>query len=132
MHRVVLLLLLTPGAFAAVDFDRQIRPILSDTCFACHGPDGKNRMANLRLDVVDGGVFSKDIVVPGSSARSHLFQRVSETNAARRMPPVSSGRTLTAPQIELIKQWIDEGAKWETHWAFVAPKRADPPAVKET
>src|SRR6266567_7297860 len=109
MHRAALLLLLTSGAFAAVDFDREIRPILSDTCFACHGPDAKNRMANLRLDMADGGAFSKDIVVPGSSARSHLFQRVSETNAARRMPPVYPGRTLTAPQIELIRQWIDQG-----------------------
>jgi hypothetical protein len=131
MRRVALLLLLTSGAFADVNFDRQIRPILSENCFACHGPDGRNRMANMRLDTADGGAYSKDIIVPGSSARSHLFQRISETNVSRRMPPASSGRTLTPAQIDLLKQWIDQGAKWETHWAFKAPTRPDPPAVKD-
>jgi hypothetical protein len=126
---LILLLLAFQGAFAAVNFDRQIRPVLSDNCFACHGPDAKNRMANLRLDVPDAGAFLNSVLVPGKSAESHLFQRISSPDVKKRMPPSYSGHTLTPQQIELVKQWIDEGAKWERHWAFVAPKRPDVPPV---
>ncbi len=115
---------------AAVDFDREIRPILSDNCFSCHGPDASKRMANLRFDTADGGAFSRSVIVPGKSAESHLFARVSASGAAK-MPPASTGRTLTPRQILALKQWIDEGAKWQTHWAFTAPQRAAVPAAKE-
>jgi hypothetical protein len=132
MRSVVLTLLLsfTPAS-AAVDFDREIRPVLSDNCFSCHGPDAGNRMANLRLDTVDGGAFVKGVIVAGKSSESRLYQRISAADAATRMPPPYSGHTLTPRQIELIKQWIDEGAKWERHWAFEAPKHLEPPDPKE-
>ncbi|MGA2596228.1 MAG: DUF1553 domain-containing protein [Bryobacteraceae bacterium] len=118
-----------------VNFDRDIRPILSDNCFSCHGPDEKKRLANLRFDIQDGGAYSKrgsyQIIVPGDSKSSRLFQRVSASNSASRMPPPNATTTLTPQQIELLKDWIDQGAKWEVHWAFVAPKAIDPPAVKD-
>jgi len=115
-----------------VDFDRDVRPILSDNCFACHGPEEDGRQGNLRLDTKDG-VFADrgayQIIVPGKSAGSRLYQRISATQ--RRMPPASSGRTLTPKQIELIREWIDQGAKWESHWSFDPPKRPALPEVKD-
>ncbi len=107
-----------------VDFDREIRPILSDRCFACHGPDEKQRMANLRLDLKAG----PELIVPGDAARSKLYQRI--THPKLRMPPVSAGPALTSKQTELIKRWIDEGGKWELHWAYQPPQRPGEPAVK--
>ena len=123
MRAFVLFLLFAPGALA-LDFDRDIRPILSDNCFSCHGPDEKRRMGNLRLDAKDGGAFR--VVKPGDSAHSVLFSRISTGEKGKRMPPVGDG--LTEKQVSLVKAWIDSGAKWETHWSFVAPKRVDPPA----
>ena len=118
-----------------VDFNREIRPILSDNCFTCHGPDASKRMANLRLDMPDGGAYSTrgkyKIITPGDAAKSRLFERISEASQARRMPPATSGKSLTPQQVELIKQWIDQGAKWEQHWAFVPPKAAAAPEVKD-
>jgi hypothetical protein len=131
MRNAFLLLLLVPmGGLGAVDFERDIRPILSDNCFSCHGPDATKRMANLRLDTADGGAFSRGIIVAGKAAESHLFARVSATDG-KRMPPAYSGRTLTPQQIEALRQWIDQGAKWQKHWAFVAPVRPDIPITKE-
>ncbi len=129
-HANLLLTLLLPvTGLAAVNFDREIRPILSDNCFSCHGPDASKRMANLRLDTAEGA-FVRNVIVAGKSAESHLFARVSSSGKDK-MPPDYSGRSLTPTQVTLLKQWIDEGAKWETHWAFAAPKRAAIPAVKE-
>ena len=112
------------------DFNREVRPILSDNCFQCHGPDEKRRMAGLRLDVREGA-FSESkrgkMIVPGDAAQSLLYQRVSHAQEARRMPPKATDKVLTAKQIETLKRWIDAGAKWETHWAFTAPKRAELP-----
>ena len=119
---------------APVDFDRDIRPIFSDRCFACHGPDEKHRMANLRLDLKDGGVYR--VVTAGNASTSRLYQRISADQAPSpqprvpRMPPVTAGPHLTDQQVQLIKRWIDEGAKWEMHWAYVAPQRPTPPEVK--
>ncbi len=115
------------GATKPVDFDREIRPILADTCFACHGPDEKQRKAGLRLDVKDGGA---GVLVGGDAAKSRLYQRISAANPAMRMPPRGADRTLTPEQIERIRQWIDQGAKWETHWAYVPPRRPEPPHVR--
>jgi uncharacterized protein DUF1553/uncharacterized protein DUF1549/concanavalin A-like lectin/glucanase superfamily protein/cytochrome c len=115
-----------------VDFDREIRPILSDRCYACHGPDEKKRMANLRLDLKNGGAYSNraghTIIAPGDASSSRLLQRISAS--ASRMPPESAGPPLSEPQIKLIRRWIDEGAKWELHWAYVAPQRPALPDVK--
>src|SRR5262245_41034119 len=109
---------LTGSAVAKIDFNRQIRPVLSDTCFACHGPDEKNRMAGLRLDQKDG--ISK-VVTAGKHAESKLFQRINHSDANRRMPPANFGRAVTRDQVNLIAKWIDEGAEWQTHWSYVPP-----------
>ncbi len=118
------------AAYAApVDFNRSVRPILSDKCFTCHGPDDKSRMAGLRLDQAES-VAAKAVIKPGDSAASKLYQRISNPKPALRMPPAYSGVTLSETEIKTVKQWIDEGAKWQTHWAYTPPKRTDPPAVK--
>ncbi len=116
---------------SAIVFDRQIRPILSDNCFTCHGPDDKHRMAGLHFDTKDGAFSKQGVIVPGDSANSKMYLRISNTNEAMRMPPVYSGHKLTPAQIELVKNWIDQGAKWETHWSFVAPQRPAEPAVSD-
>src|SRR6266481_2760702 len=114
-------------AVPKVDFDREIRPIFSDKCFACHGPDEKQRQAGLRFDTKDGGYR---VITPGDSGKSRLFQRVSATNKANRMPPTASGLSLTDSQVDLIRRWIDQGAEWETHWSYVPPKRPELPGLK--
>ncbi len=109
-----------------VDFAREIRPILAANCFDCHGPDPADRKANLRLDVNDGLTEPRNgrrILVPGKPDESELFRRIASSDPDYRMPPPSSGKTLTDAQIARIKQWIEEGAKWEQHWSF-RPVRA--------
>ena len=116
-----------------VDFDREIRPILSDNCFACHGPDEQARQAKLRLDTKEGMFADRggyQVIVAGKSAASKLYLRVSSKDAGFRMPPVYSNRSLTPQQVELIRQWIDQGAQWRVHWAFVPPNRPATPQVK--
>jgi mono/diheme cytochrome c family protein len=112
-----------PGLAAAdVDFARDVLPILSDNCFHCHGPDAGQRKAGLRLDTKDGAFRKKagrTIVVPGDSADSELVRRVSSTDADEVMPPPDSNRKLTPQQVETLRKWVDEGAKWGQHWAFV-------------
>ena len=116
-----------------VDFNRQIRPILSNHCFACHGPDEKVREAGLRLDLKEG-LFEKrgnyHLVVPGESSESRLFQRISTEHEAVRMPPPRFDRELSQEQVDLIKRWIEEGAQWQNHWAFVAPRKPPVPHVQ--
>ena len=119
----------------SVDFSRDVRPILSDNCFQCHGPDEKHRMAGLRLDTKDGA-FARtrngSLIVPGDPAKSLLFERINHAEKARKMPPPMSDRQLTPKQIDVVRRWIEEGAKWQTHWAFTAPHRPELPAVKDT
>src|SRR5258705_10243887 len=106
----LLWLLALPLASGApkIDFDREIRPVFSDKCFACHGPDEKQRQAGLRFDTREG----LRVIVPGDSAKSRLFQRISAAGQPSRMPPPASGLSLTAPQIDLVRRWIDQGADW--------------------
>ncbi|MBZ5607636.1 MAG: DUF1553 domain-containing protein [Acidobacteriia bacterium] len=121
------------GQNGRVDFDRQIRPIFSDNCYACHGPDDNNRKAGLRFDTREGAFRdggNDKIIVPGDAASSRLYRRISDQSASR-MPPPSSGHSLTADQIDSIRRWIDQGASWESHWAFVPPKRPVIPTVKD-
>ncbi|HEX4945759.1 MAG TPA: DUF1549 domain-containing protein, partial [Blastocatellia bacterium] len=112
-----------------IDFNRDIRPILSDKCFACHGPDATAKNIKLRLD---SEAAAKAAIVPGDPAQSKLIKRITHKDEALRMPPVDSGRTLTAQEIELLTEWIRQGAKWQSHWAFVAPVRPSLPSVKNT
>ena len=122
------------GSFAfagAIDFSRDIQPILSENCYHCHGPDAKGRKAELRLDQKEGALRVQDgvaVVKPGDSKASALIERIFTTDEDDVMPPKKSNRTLTTAQKELLRRWVDEGAKWGEHWAFVVPKR---PAVPE-
>ena len=117
----------------AIDYQRDIRPILSDNCFACHGPDKATRLVDLRLDTKEG-VFavrkSGAPVVPGDPAASLVYQRITAADSARVMPPVHSKRALTDTQKDRLKRWIEQGAPWKEHWAFAAPARRPLPAVK--
>ncbi len=103
---------------ASVDFNRDVRPILSDACFACHGPDDAERKAKLRLDTREGIAE----VTSGKSGKDGLLQRITTADAADLMPPPDSGKSLEPAQIETLKQWIAEGAKWSGHWAFRPPQ----------
>ena len=117
---------MSAAAEKPIDFNRDIRPILSDNCFACHGPDDKHRMAKLRLDTEDGLFADRGayrIVAPGDSSKSRLYARISAADKATRMPPPQAGTTLSAAQIELVRKWIEQGAKWERHWSFTPPVR---------
>jgi hypothetical protein len=116
---------------AAVDFSREVLPILSDNCFRCHGPDARVRKAGLRLDTPDGALRKTEpVIVPGKSSESALVRRITSGDPEKVMPPPRSGRQLTPRQIELLKRWIDDGARWGTHWAFEAPRRPPLPAVR--
>src|SRR5436190_22929950 len=114
--------LMVPALCAqAVDFNRDIRPILSDRCFACHGPDAARRQAGLRLDV-DGGAMS---------VGEELLRRVASEDPAEHMPPPSSGKAkLTPREIALLRAWIGQGAPWQPFWSFIPPRGPAPPAVK--
>ena len=120
-----------PVAADSVDFAREIRPILSDTCFHCHGPDGAKRKSGLRLDLKSGALASA-IIVPGSPEKSKLIYRIFSSDPDERMPPPDSGRSLTPGQRNLLRQWIEEGAVWEEHWSFVAVKCPEVPDVSSS
>lgn len=117
-----------------VDFTRDIRPILSNTCFKCHGFDDKTRQANLRLDLAEGALAKTDSgaipIVPGKSGESEVVRRLLATDEMERMPPVASGKKVTPEQIELIKRWIDEGAEFKPHWSFITPLSPPVPEVQ--
>jgi hypothetical protein len=120
---------------ASIEFDRDIRPILSDNCYQCHGPDEKARKAKLRLDMKESAFRVEDgvaVINPGKSAESELFRRVTTNDPDDHMPPPESNHKLTPKQIALIKQWIDSGAKWSGHWAFNPIQSPKPPLVKNT
>jgi len=117
---------------ARLNYGRDVRPILSENCFFCHGQDPKKRMAGLRLDSSEGATADRGghaAVMPGKPEASLMYQRITEDQPARRMPPVYSNRTLTAGQIAILKRWIEEGGEYSKHWAFVPPQR---PPVPET
>ncbi len=119
---------------AGIDFGRDIRPILSDNCFSCHGPDQNRRKAGLRLDVREGALQKLDsgatAVVPGHPEQSRLLQVIAlPSSDDDHMPPVKSGKKLTSSQVDLLRRWVAAGARWSEHWAYVAPVR---PAVPPT
>ncbi|MBC8166872.1 MAG: DUF1549 domain-containing protein, partial [Bryobacteraceae bacterium] len=116
-----------------VSFQREVRPILAENCFQCHGPDATTRMAGLRLDLKEAALQVRKngaAVTPGKPEASLLYQRIVAPEAGRKMPPASSHRTLTTQQISVLKQWIEESAPWQEHWAFKAPVRSPLPAVR--
>ncbi|MBM3728023.1 MAG: DUF1553 domain-containing protein [Acidobacteria bacterium] len=130
-----LLLPAQPPRIRPIDFQREIRPILSSNCFACHGPDKGTRMMDLRLDTREGAFAARPsgkLIVPGDPAASLVYQRMAATDTARLMPPAHSKKSLTAAQKDLVKRWIEQGAPWKEHWAFAAPKRPALPSVSNT
>lgn len=126
-----------PAAHAAepekLSFNRDIRPILSENCFQCHGFDDKTREAGLRLDQHDSAIKKTDSgvlpIVPGDAAKSDVVARITSKDKDVMMPPLSTHKKLTAKQIETLRRWINEGAEYQGHWAWIAPKRPDLPKV---
>jgi hypothetical protein len=122
------------GADEPIDFNRDIRPILSDTCFPCHGPDNETREADLRFDQEDSVKADRGgyhVVTPGDVEASELIRRITSAEEYERMPPPDSGMSLTPRQIDLLTRWIESGAAWSRHWAYETPVRHEPPAVKD-
>lgn len=116
----------------AISFNREVLPILANNCFACHGPDEKKRETKFHFDTQEGMFLKKGVIEPGNASESLMIEKITEPNPKDRMPPPDSGHSLTDKQIDLLRRWIDEGAKWDTHWAYVPPKRPDVPAVKQS
>jgi hypothetical protein len=119
---------------ADIHFNRDVRPILADACYQCHGPDKGKRKARLRFDTQEGAstdLGGRRAIVAGRPGESVLLHRITATVAAERMPPPRSGRTLTVRQIDLIRRWIEQGAKWQKHWSLIPPHRPPVPANKD-
>ena len=111
-----------------VDFSKEVRPILSDHCYACHGPDEATRKAQLRLDTPEGAAA---VIAATATTPSELVARISAHDAGERMPPAGFPKPLTPAKIETLVRWISEGAKWEAHWSFVTPERPEVPDAGE-
>lgn len=120
-----------------ISYNFHIRPILSDKCFACHGPDANKREAGLRLDVAEAAFAAlkespgKFAIVPNDAGKSEIYHRITTNDPEEMMPPPSSNLKLLPEEIALIKKWIEQGAKYEPHWAFVSPKKPELPKVKD-
>ncbi|HET6424092.1 MAG TPA: DUF1549 domain-containing protein, partial [Planctomycetaceae bacterium] len=115
-----------------IEYNRDVRPILSDNCFFCHGPDKNKREADLRLD--DGSGFTGNgshaaVVTPKSPENSDLWKRIATTDASEKMPPADSGKKLTDRDLAVLKKWIEQGAEYQGHWAFIPPQRPAVPSV---
>ncbi|MBM3725002.1 MAG: DUF1553 domain-containing protein [Acidobacteria bacterium] len=123
------------AAGQTIEFNRDVRPILSDRCFTCHGPDAGQRKTKLRFDQEAGAKIAltggKQAIVPGDPAKSELYVRLVTQNKALRMPPAYMGHDALRPrEIEVVRQWIEQGARWQAHWSFLPPRRVEPPAVR--
>jgi hypothetical protein len=117
----------------SVEFNRDIRPILADTCYPCHGPDRAKRKAGLRLDQESSAKADRDgrrAIVPGDRAASELVRRITARDDDERMPPVKSGKSLSPAQVELLSRWVSQGATWQPHWSFMPPTHALVPRVQ--
>ena len=118
-----------------IDYNWHVRPILSENCFQCHGPDEKARRANLRLDERDGATrmlnanTGRRAIVPGDPASSELIKRVAHQNVAVRMPPTVTNKTLSTESIDILRRWIAEGAEYKPHWSFIPPQKVPAPRV---
>lgn len=117
-----------------VRFNRDIRPILAENCFECHGPDKAKQQADLRFDQAESALVERDgrrAIVPGDLKSSELIRRVLSEDPDLRMPPVESGRRLTEKERRLLSQWVRQGGEYERHWSFVAPRRPGLPSVSQ-
>ncbi len=118
----------------AVEFNRQVRPILADRCFRCHGPDPSQRQAELRLDVRESAIELHDdhpAILPGEPGRSELMNRIKSTDPSLRMPPPETGEPLSAADVQLLSDWISQGADYDPFWSLVPPRLYDPPQVTQ-
>ena len=129
----------SPRAEKSVDFDLEVRPILSRACFECHGPDAETREADLRLDTEDGllgdgllgnGRSEDGVVKAGQPDASELIRRITHESPRRVMPPPDTRHQLSPQEIETIRRWIEQGATWKGHWSFTPPVRHDPPTAQ--
>ncbi len=118
------------NAAERIDFNRDVRPILSQNCLPCHGPDAAARQADLRLDRRDQAI-DRGVILPGDAAGSRLVQRVTHENPIFAMPPVASGKKLTDDQRETLAEWVAQGADYQQHWSYIPPKRPEAPAGPE-
>src|SRR4051795_4810531 len=134
-------LLVSAPVFAAspkVEFNRDVRPILSDTCFKCHGFDKNSRKADLRLDIRDEALTPRHgdshivPIVPGDPGRSEIWRRIITTDQDDLMPPADSHLVLTPAQKETIKRWVEQGAEYQPHWAFLPVKQPAVPTPKRS
>jgi hypothetical protein len=125
---------LTTVAKGQIDFNKDIRPILSENCFACHGPDKNKRKAGLRLDIQEDALSKLEsgdfAIVPGDVSKSKLLKLITSTDDDERMPPPKTGKRLSKEQTDLLRRWIELGAKWKPHWAYIPPERPSIPTVK--
>jgi Protein of unknown function (DUF1553)/Protein of unknown function (DUF1549)/Planctomycete cytochrome C len=127
-----------PGATPSrpLNFARDVRPILSENCFACHGPDDRKRKAKLRLDIREGAFAEREgaepVIVLGKPDESDLIDRIENDDPELKMPPKTSGKQLTAEQIAVLRRWVEQGATWTAHWSFEAPRKPALPTVKKS
>ncbi|HRE66314.1 MAG TPA: PSD1 and planctomycete cytochrome C domain-containing protein [Cyclobacteriaceae bacterium] len=127
----------TAEALDSVDYNLHIRPLLSDRCFKCHGPDANQRKANLRLDTPEGARAalkdnpSAHAIIPGNPDKSEVYVRISASDTSEVMPPPNSNLSLNQNEIALIKKWIEQGAKYKPHWAFIPPTQHTLPSVAD-
>ncbi len=122
-------------ASGSVDFDRDVRSILSENCFQCHGPDEAQREGGFRLDTQDGIRTALDdgsVVVPGNPDQSLLISRIYSTDPNHQMPPPEAKKKFGDTQREILRRWIEEGAEWSEHWAFVPPTKHEPPSIRNS
>jgi hypothetical protein len=120
-----------------VDFNFRVRPILSDRCFKCHGPDEKARKANLRLDMAESALGmrkGRDLraIIPGEPDKSELWRRISSRDPDVMMPPPGSKLELSAPEKETLREWIRQGAEYKPHWAFIPVREVSVPSVRDS
>ena len=124
------LLLCGPVPRRRWQYNRDIRPILAENCFACHGPDSASRKADLRLDRREAAI-EMGAITPGDPADSELITRINSTNSKEVMPPRSLHKTLTTAQKQILERWIKAGAEYQLHWSLIAPSRPALPRVKD-
>ena len=123
---------LMEAAEPAIEFNRDVRPILSDKCFACHGPDKGQRKGDLRLDVESEALAEREgrhALVAGKVSESELYKRITHTSKRKRMPPEKFGKSLGQAEIDILRRWIEQGARWQSHWSVIKPARSELPPV---